>query len=350
MDAPPSPTLPPRSPSASDRLTVRTELTRCPFCHDDVDPAGPDWLACRRCLARHHRGCWREGRRCGACGGEQYLGLTVRPSSRIVTWRRSERARRRALRLTLLLVLLVSSALTSALVGTALFDQREHEVNARAALADRRSEILSDHHREQAITLRAELARAHEQLTTLRVESASRARHDQQLADRLRRREEQLQSELDALRERQADRLAALGTVAGSFPVLGRGLAAMERGSYLTALNHFEDAVVERPHDGYIRACRATARHAVGDFDGALVDLDQALMLDPSLLTARYHRAHVLFAQGKLRDAKRELTALQRSLPGDPAADDLRGRARDLAGRIEEEQSATTLRALREVR
>lgn len=350
MMEPPLTPAPRRTGSTSDRLTLRTELTRCPYCHDDVDPTGADWLACRGCLARQHRGCWHEGRRCGACGSDQHLGLTLRPSSRIVTWRRARVGRRRALRLTLLLVLLVSSALTSALVGTALFDRREQQATTRAALAERRSELVNDHYRDQATTLRAELARAHEQLTTLRVESASRARADKELADRLRRREEQLQAELGALRERQADRLAALGTVAGSFPVLARGLAAMERGSYLTALDHFEDAVVERPHDGYVRACRATARHALGDFDGALVDLDNALMLDPSLLTARYHRGHVLFAQGKLRDAERELAVVQTKLPEDPAADDLRKKVRDLASRIDQEQSDSYLRALRDVR
>ncbi len=52
-------------------ITVKGPL-RCPFCHDRIDLNG-QWVACSRCLARHHDECWEDGRKCGACGGTSAL-------------------------------------------------------------------------------------------------------------------------------------------------------------------------------------------------------------------------------------------------------------------------------------
>jgi hypothetical protein len=42
-------------------------LFRCPFCHDDVNPASEIWIACGACLARHHSECWSEANACSSC-------------------------------------------------------------------------------------------------------------------------------------------------------------------------------------------------------------------------------------------------------------------------------------------
>lgn len=41
----------------------------CPHCRREVAPEQEDWLACARCLARHHGACWGETGRCAACEG-----------------------------------------------------------------------------------------------------------------------------------------------------------------------------------------------------------------------------------------------------------------------------------------
>lgn len=63
---------------------VVSVLGRCPFCHDGVDVEQGAWVACQRCLARHHTGCWAEGGRCAACGGARALDRRAGPRSAVV--------------------------------------------------------------------------------------------------------------------------------------------------------------------------------------------------------------------------------------------------------------------------
>jgi hypothetical protein len=58
------------APDVLPREDVRVggSLTRCPYCHDDVAVESKGWVACRRCLARHHEDCWKESLACGTCG------------------------------------------------------------------------------------------------------------------------------------------------------------------------------------------------------------------------------------------------------------------------------------------
>ncbi|MCA8921163.1 MAG: hypothetical protein KDD82_05105 [Planctomycetes bacterium] len=51
-----------------ERLPIKVELPRCPFCHEDVAADEPK-RGCEACFAWHHAECWDEGRgRCSACG------------------------------------------------------------------------------------------------------------------------------------------------------------------------------------------------------------------------------------------------------------------------------------------
>ncbi len=51
---------------------------RCPYCHDEVERAASDKLACNECMAWHHSSCWREHGSCAACGAVQ-TGLEANP-------------------------------------------------------------------------------------------------------------------------------------------------------------------------------------------------------------------------------------------------------------------------------
>jgi hypothetical protein len=54
-------------------LRVEQGPTRCPFCHEGVEVEREAWVACEKCLARHHLACWDEGKRCAACGASAPL-------------------------------------------------------------------------------------------------------------------------------------------------------------------------------------------------------------------------------------------------------------------------------------
>src|SRR5579883_1036454 len=56
-------------------MNVAESRLRCPFCHADIGPRSDDWVACRDCLARHHRACWSELHACSTCGRRGFLGV-----------------------------------------------------------------------------------------------------------------------------------------------------------------------------------------------------------------------------------------------------------------------------------
>jgi hypothetical protein len=60
--------------------SIKGSPTRCPYCHDQVDPLVDAWRACSRCLSRHHDSCWIDSGCCGACGE---IDALVRPVPRI---------------------------------------------------------------------------------------------------------------------------------------------------------------------------------------------------------------------------------------------------------------------------
>jgi hypothetical protein len=67
-------------------LRVEQGPTRCPFCHEGVAVESEAWVACEKCLARHHRACWDEGKRCASCGASAPLKrLDVVDTSRLLT-------------------------------------------------------------------------------------------------------------------------------------------------------------------------------------------------------------------------------------------------------------------------
>ncbi|MCO5167177.1 MAG: tetratricopeptide repeat protein [Planctomycetes bacterium] len=51
----------------------RVVAHRCPFCHEPVRPDEEAWVACAQCLGRQHAACWDEATRCGACGHDRRL-------------------------------------------------------------------------------------------------------------------------------------------------------------------------------------------------------------------------------------------------------------------------------------
>jgi hypothetical protein len=79
----PKPFVPPEpAPEVEAREDVRAAASpvRCPYCHSDVSPDARDWVACRKCLARHHASCWRESGACASCrGNEPLIALVTVP-------------------------------------------------------------------------------------------------------------------------------------------------------------------------------------------------------------------------------------------------------------------------------
>lgn len=57
-------------------------LTRCAACHDGIDLEATPWLACQRCLARQHDGCWSGASGCAACGATRALATHPVPRRR----------------------------------------------------------------------------------------------------------------------------------------------------------------------------------------------------------------------------------------------------------------------------
>jgi hypothetical protein len=54
------------------RSSASSEVQRCPFCHSSV-AAEEEQVACKQCLARHHRACWEEAQRCASCAAASPL-------------------------------------------------------------------------------------------------------------------------------------------------------------------------------------------------------------------------------------------------------------------------------------
>jgi hypothetical protein len=83
----PKPFVPPEPvPEVEERddVRARTSPLRCPYCHSDVSPDARDWVACRKCLARHHATCWKESGACASCGElEPLLGRGRRWRKRV---------------------------------------------------------------------------------------------------------------------------------------------------------------------------------------------------------------------------------------------------------------------------
>jgi hypothetical protein len=106
-------------PQASELPRVRLATSRCPFCHEDVEPTAPETVACASCLARHHPACWDEGRVCSACGASERLvrepGVATLPgdgslADRLRAWYARNRAGAKLMLGAFALALLVGTA------------------------------------------------------------------------------------------------------------------------------------------------------------------------------------------------------------------------------------------------
>lgn len=116
-----------RPPDArrDDLASVDRSPTRCPYCHDSIQPDGLEQaVVCGQCLARHHRDCW-DGR-CGACSatvalGRLDLGVAVAAGDARAPYERLKRA------LNLAFIAGFLLCIVAALVGVAIFGPGEVE-------------------------------------------------------------------------------------------------------------------------------------------------------------------------------------------------------------------------------
>jgi len=101
------------------------------------------------------------------------------------------------------------------------------------------------------------------------------------------------------------DRLRALGYSDTTSPVGDRNLAslAFNAGRYAEAAEAYRKLIADKPDDGALHASLAGALGAIGDYDGALAELEEAEKLSP-LNPEIYHNRGVLRErQGRTQDA-----------------------------------------------
>lgn len=122
------------------------------------------------------------------------------------------------------------------------------------------------------------------------------------------------------------ERLESLGYLSASSPGGDRNLAALlfEEGRYAEAVEAYRGLVQKSPDDGSLRTSFAGALGAVGDYDEALEQLQQALRIQP-LNPEAYHNRAVLQERRGQRDAAVQdyRTALRYNPQYQPSRDSL---------------------------
>lgn len=118
-----------------------------------------------------------------------------------------------------------------------------------------------------------------------------------------------------------AEDYAFVKKLCGAHPDLGWANAFFGRASCYTpagmpeGIEHLTRAITMVPHAGWLRAWRANAKRAVGDYDGALKDFGDAVRLQPYYHRAFVWRGGLLRKLGRFAEAKDDL---DRALAMDP--------------------------------
>lgn len=123
----------PTPPEVKDDLRVVAH--RCPFCHEPVRPDAEAWVACAQCLGRQHAACWDEAARCAACGHDRRLEAAAERPAEV-----SRAAPRRSLVPVLLAVVFVLMLLGMALAMVSVSDERD--VSIEPPSQPRRAEVV----------------------------------------------------------------------------------------------------------------------------------------------------------------------------------------------------------------
>jgi tetratricopeptide (TPR) repeat protein len=318
------------------RADQPAHAARCPYCHDDlrISADAPAWVACERCLARHHRACWRESVGCCACGWGGAMERARLPSQRVAV----SRWRQGSARLVVPLCVLVLAALGWIGFGLALTEASQADAAARDAegRVARQASLVAGRI-EDAVELRAALEQADAELVALQARYDAQTQADAASIEQLMSQLHAYQAAASRLRTRGEVNLLRAGQHVGEDFALKDGLQAMRSGRYRFALDRFSAALAKQPQDAYVRACRGTARHALGDLEGALEDLNAALWSDPELGVAYYHRGLVHFGLGWLDDARRDLVQARDRLTHESTWD-FRVRADKVIDQIDRDQ------------
>lgn len=118
-----------------------------------------------------------------------------------------------------------------------------------------------------------------------------------------------------------AEDYAFVRKLCGAHPELGWANAFFGRASCYTpagmpeGIEHLTRAMQQVPHAGWLRAWRANAKRAVGDYEGALKDFGDAIRLQPYYHRAFVWRGGLLRKLGRFQEA---LSDLDRALAMDP--------------------------------
>lgn len=305
-------------PPVESRDDVRVQHNRCPYCHDDVRAADEDVRVCAACLARHHKPCWSELRRCSACGAQRCLRRRARLGrSRRATGLRTLGVGAGVVVLILCLATTYHALSTQRRSARRAALQLEAERTARARVS-KQGQVQRDadaHLRREAILTRLAM-RDRAGLTDLEIERSWR--EEKRLAAEERRKEEARQAFRKRVNKlmRQAKRLfegklypAALEVYAKVLELEPKNVEALHAQAvihartkrYRTAIADCERALSIEPNLVKAIVTRGNARYRHGDVKGALADFELALKKDPTHVAARHNRGVV---RAKLGDAE----------------------------------------------
>ncbi|RHY37721.1 hypothetical protein DYB25_008820 [Aphanomyces astaci] len=97
----------------------------------------------------------------------------------------------------------------------------------------------------------------------------------------------------------------------------GLGTIYFKQEKLAVADYHFGRAVAINPHSSLLHCFRGVVLHALTKDDDALAALDTALALNATNLVARYHKADIFVAHGRLDEALVELHRVEAAAPKD---------------------------------
>ncbi len=296
------------APAVLERDDVRAANSpnRCPFCHEDVAPED-EWVACKSCLARHHRDCWTESKACASCGEAAFV-------AREEPARRSRSFGQLAAALGLLLVALgVGAALVVRAQRLAAEARARAEAEARKARCE---EILSRAEGEHKVEHYAAVIELANEALALDPRS-EKALYWRGIAHQ----------GMNETKLAIADYTAALELAPDNQPCrTNRAHLRIDLNDLDGGTQDAENVIAHYPQYGVGFFERGRAKEARGDYRGALEDFDQAAK-DPKCWVAYFGRGNEKVRLGDPMGAVDDYAKFLENAPPGPIADKIRKQA-----------------------
>ncbi|PDW03008.1 serine/threonine-protein kinase [Candidatus Viridilinea mediisalina] len=98
-------------------------------------------------------------------------------------------------------------------------------------------------------------------------------------------------------------------------PFYGGAYIAYNRGAYADALNAINVVVFQRPNDWYALTFRGAIQHALGNYEAARADLNQAVALGPDVSFPYKYLMLIMLREGEVEDAQQIYTTVMHDFP-----------------------------------